>query len=206
MRKTFGVATVAAAIVTACWFSSAQATFFGYPRGLKPLAERIRLDAPSLAPIGHTRFCLQYPKDCEVRGMLAFRRKAVALTEELWAELVKINRGVNRAIVPQRNDRGLWGEEWLISPVAGDCNDYAVTKRHELLARGWPSQSLMLAEVVMPSREHHLVLVVRTREGDFVLDNMSPNVRGWSKTPYQWVRVQSPRNPRFWATIARANA
>lgn len=206
MRRMFRFATIAATVMTTCWFSSAQATFFGYPRGLKPLAERMKLDAPSLAPIGHTRFCLQYPEDCQVRGMIAFRRKPVALTEELWAELVKVNRDVNRAIMPQRNDRGLWGEAWLISPKAGDCNDYAVTKRHQLLARGWPSRSLLLAEVVMPSSEHHLVLVVRTSEGDFVLDNMSPHVRGWSKTPYQWVRAQSPRNPRFWATIAPASA
>src|SRR5262249_18700968 len=154
----------AAAMLTICSLTAADATFFGLPRGLKPQADRIKLEAPSLSPIGHTRFCLQYPGDCATKGM-AFRRKPVVLTEELWAELVKVNRDVNRSIAPQRNTAGLWGERWLISPKAGDCNDYAVTKRHELLARGWPSRSLLLAEVVMPSSEHHLVLVVRTREG-----------------------------------------
>jgi len=204
MRKTAKLVTVAAAIAATCWLTSADATFLGLPRGLKPHADRVKLDAPSLAPIGHTRFCLQYPEDCEVRRMMAFRRSPVALTEARWAELVKVNREINRAISPQRNNAGLWGEEWLISPKAGDCNDYAVTKRHELLARGWPSRSLLLAEVVMPSREHHLVLIVRTLEGDFVLDNMNANIRGWTKTPYQWVRAQSPRNPKFWSTIGPA--
>ena len=81
------------------------------------------------------------------------------------------------SVKPERNLAGVVGEEWLISPKAGDCNDYAVTKRHELLARGWPSRALLLAEVIVPSGEHHLVVVVRTNEGDFVLDNLNASVR-----------------------------
>jgi len=92
-------------------------------------------------------------------------------------------------------------EEWLISPDAGDCNDYAVTKRHELLARGWPARLLILAEVVVPSGEHHLVLVVRTNAGDLLLDNLNANIRPLSAARYGWVRAQSPENPKFWSTI-----
>jgi predicted transglutaminase-like cysteine proteinase len=29
-----------------------------------------------------------------------------------------------------------------VSPPAGDCNDYAVTKCHQPLTRGWPSRAL----------------------------------------------------------------
>ena len=103
--------------------------------------------------------------------------------------------------MPQANNNGVMQEEWLVSPREGDCNDYAVTKRHELLARGWPSRSLLLTEVVIPSGEHHLVLVVRTREDDFVLDNLNPNIRPVSQVPYQWVRAQQEKNPKFWSTI-----
>ncbi|WWE91844.1 transglutaminase-like cysteine peptidase [Bradyrhizobium symbiodeficiens] len=85
---------------------------------------------------------------------------------------------------------------------AGDCNDYAVTKRHALLERGWPARALLLAEVVTGSGEHHLILVVRTRSGDVVVDNLNANVRPWSKTNYQWVRMQSPQNPQFWSKVA----
>ena len=42
---------------------------------------------------------------------------------------------------------------------------------------GWPSRALLLAEVVTRWGEHHLVLVVRTRTGDFVADNLYPGVR-----------------------------
>ena len=76
------------------------------------------------------------------------------------------------------------GEVWLVAPHQGDCTDYAVTKRHELLARGWSSHSLLLTEVVVASGEHHLVLVVRTSEGDFVLDNLNAHVRPISQITY----------------------
>ena len=59
----------------------------------------------------------------------------------------------------------------------------------------------MLAEVVVPSGEHHLVLVVRTREDDVVLDSLSWTVRPVSQIHYQWVRAQQAKNPKFWSMI-----
>ena len=208
MCRTVKMLGAAAALALACWLpyaEDAQAAFYGLPRALKDQLARMSFQVPSLAPMAFTRFCLQYPQDCEVRRMMASRR-GVVLTGERWGELVAVNREVNRAIVPQRNDQGLWGEAWLVAPSAGDCNDYAVTKRHELLARGWPSRSLILSEVVVPSGEHHLVLVLRTRDGDFVLDNLNANVRSVSQPRYRWVRAQSPRHPNFWATVTVAPA
>src|SRR5258708_38595363 len=87
------------------------------------------------------------------------------------------------------------------NPDRGDCNDYAVSKRHELLDRGWPARALLLSEVVTNSGEHHLILVVRTRSGDLVLDNMTAQIKPWSRANYRWVRIQSPNSSRLWATI-----
>jgi predicted transglutaminase-like cysteine proteinase len=92
-------------------------------------------------------------------------------------------------------------EEWTVSPQAGDCNDYSVTKRHEMLARGWPSSALLLSEVVTPKGEHHLVLVARLEEDDLVLDNLNNDVRPVGSTRYRWVRAQSPTNPRSWSEV-----
>jgi Bacterial transglutaminase-like cysteine proteinase BTLCP len=83
-------------------------------------------------------------------------------------------------------------QRWSIDPVFGDCNDYAVSKRHELLTRGWPMGDLLLSEVVIPSGEHHLVLVARTSTADLVLGNMQPLVRDWVEVEYRWVRIQVP--------------
>ena len=171
-----------------------------YPRDLKLQLQRIQFETPTLAPMAHTRFCMQYPTDCKPRR-ITFRKPSPALTAEKLNELRIVNASVNQKILPARTDAGIMGEKWLIGPKSGDCNDYAVTKRHQLLQRGWSSQALLLAEVVARSREHHVVLVARTREGDFVLDNLSTMVRPWLDTGYKWIRIQTPRNPKYWAAF-----
>ena len=112
------------------------------------------------------------------------------------------NQTVNRSIIPESKEPSLADETWLINPDRGDCNDYAVTKRHELLNRGWPSGALLLSEVVTNWGKHHLVLVVRTRSGDLVLDNLTPQIEPWTRAPYRWVRIQMPNRPQLWTTIA----
>jgi predicted transglutaminase-like cysteine proteinase len=124
--------------------------------------------------VAHTVFCLKYPKDCEGRAT-SFSGNKLKLTAPRWQDLVS-NADVNHRIAPQPNALRSAEEQWEISPRSGDCNDYAVTKRHDLLVRRWPSRVLLLAEVVTSSGEHHLVLVVRTKDGDFVLDNLCANV------------------------------
>jgi predicted transglutaminase-like cysteine proteinase len=199
MSNSTKVLVASTAFAALCVMSSAHAAFFPLPRMLKNHTERLVHFKAALPPLAHSRFCLRYPADCERLDRSEYR--AVSLTEESWTELVRVNHDVNRSIVPQRNMGGVLTEEWLLSPAAGDCNDYAVTKRHELLARGWPSSTLILAEVVTTWGEHHLVLVVRTMEGDFVLDNINRNVLPIAMTRYRWVRAQSPDNPKFWASI-----
>jgi predicted transglutaminase-like cysteine proteinase len=172
----------------------------GFARSLTANPTLAAFDTPVLAPIAFVHFCSRYPRDCKVNSNDG-DRTPLSLTEEKLAELAQINRDVNNSITPQVNREGVSAEKWLVRPDRGDCNDYAVTKRHELLARGWPSHSLLLAEVMLNSGEHHLVLVVRTREGDLVLDNLNSDVRPASQTKYQWVRAQKVENPRFWSTI-----
>jgi predicted transglutaminase-like cysteine proteinase len=213
MRQTFkGLVLVTTAVTMTAvvfWASVSEAafSFSGLSRPLKFGLEQIRLHTPVLPPVGHTLFCLRYPLDCEVHG-IDFRHRNIALTQERWNELNVVNRAVNRNIVPQAAIDGGATEEWLISPAVGDCKDYAVTKRHELLARGWPSRALLLSEVVVPSGEHHLVLVVRTKDVDLVLDNLNANIRSVAMTyrQYQWLRIESPQNPKFWATISAPGA
>ena len=127
------------------------------------------------------------------------------MTPERWKELNDVNRKVNRNIVAEVTSGNGVTEEWLISPRAGDCKDYAITKQHELLARGWPSRALLLSEVTTPAGEHHLVLVVRVKDADLVLDNLNDYIRLVAMTvgEYDWIRVQSPQNPKFWVRRIR---
>ena len=162
---------------------------------------RIQFEANALPPLAYMAFCLKYPNDCKA-PKIVFRGGPVKLNRERWADLVRVNAQVNRSIIPEPNTKGLAAEKWLISPQSGECHDYAVTKRHELLARGWPARNLLLAEVMTSWGEHHLVLVVRTSDGDFVADNLNANIRSWNKTQYQWLRIESATNPKIWATVA----
>lgn len=202
MRQTAKFLVLATMTAALFWSSVSQAAFFGLPRALKFQLAQIGLDSPVLPPIGHSRFCLRYPDDCKVQG-IDFRRRNIALTPERWEELNLVNRQVNRDIVPEVTAGNGATEDWLISPPAGDCKDYAITKRHELLARGWPSRALLLSEVVVPSGEHHLILVVRTKDVDLVLDNLNANVRPVAVMyrQYQWVRIETPQNPKFWTRV-----
>jgi predicted transglutaminase-like cysteine proteinase len=181
--------------------SAAQATWFGLPRMLKSQFDHVVFKAAVLGPFAYTHFCQRYADDCREHGHVFRRPHPVVLTAARWKDLVEINQQVNRSITPRRYIHDTTYDTWRIAPTQGDCNDYAVTKRHELLARGWPSRSVLLAEVVTTWGEHHLVLVVRTDAQDFVLDNLNANIKTWSKTPYQWVRVESPIYRGIWSTI-----
>ena len=173
--------------------------------GLEQGIQLIRFDAPTLAPMAFTQFCLKYPSDCK-SGRLLLEGDRIELNDMRRSELETVNRTVNSSIRPERNEDGLAGEKWLLSPLRGDCNDYAVTKRHQLIARGWPARTVLLSEVVTISGEHHLVTVVRTNNGDLVLDNLTDQIKPWSRTPYRWLRIQTPKNPNYWASISERNA
>jgi predicted transglutaminase-like cysteine proteinase len=164
------------------------------------VVQRIAFGEPRLAPLAHTFFCIQNKGDCEGGAQGHIERSAM-LPGSALREIADINADVNARIVPERNNEGVAGEKWLLFPARGDCNDYAVSKRHALLSRGWPSEALLLAEVVTTWGEHHLVLVVRSEGGDLVLDSLTDAILSWARTPYRWVRIQSPRDPRFWLAV-----
>jgi predicted transglutaminase-like cysteine proteinase len=185
--------------------NSSTARLASVSNGLQQGIQLIRFDAPTLAPMAFTQFCLKYPSDCK-SGRLLLEGDRIELNDTRRSELETINRTVNSSIRPERNENGLAGEKWLLSPLRGDCNDYAVTKRHQLIARGWPARTVLLSEVVTVSGEHHLVTVVRTNSGDLVLDNLTDQIKPWSRTPYRWLRIQTPKNPNYWASISERNA
>jgi predicted transglutaminase-like cysteine proteinase len=151
-----------------------------------------------LPPLAHTYFCLRYPRDCERADST---RALPASMDERWHQLNFVNTSVNTAIAPKPDNPKEINAHWLIAPREGDCADYAVTKRHMLLTAGWPSSSLLLAEVTLISTgEHHLILIVKDADSDWVLDNLKPVIVRLSKTrnQYTWDRVESVENPKFW--------
>jgi predicted transglutaminase-like cysteine proteinase len=193
-----------AAVAAIGGYQSANAAMVGMPRALGPMIKRISFSDYTLPPMAYTQ-CIRYADQCRQTRML-FRGGPVHMTAERWEELNDVNKSVNSSIVPEANTEGVAAKNWLISPSHGDCNDYAVTKRAELLDRGWAARTLLLSEVVTSWGEHHLVLVVRTSAGDVILDNLTPQIRPWLRAPYRWLRMQTPKNPNFWTTLDTRNA
>jgi predicted transglutaminase-like cysteine proteinase len=155
--------------------------------------------SPTLAPFQHVRFCLHYPADCKSNPS---ENDSIELNAEAFELLNRINRDVNMAIAPTVKGYGSnLAEGWVVSPTFGDCNDYAVTKRHELLASGLPAKALRLSVVKTASGIGHLVLVVITGKGAIVLDNLTDTIRPWQATDYQWLKIQSADDAKFWHDI-----
>jgi predicted transglutaminase-like cysteine proteinase len=154
---------------------------------------------PTLAPFQHVRFCLRYPGDCRSNSLESDR---IDLTSDRLELLKRVNHRVNVSIVSRSKAYGSSLEDmWTIAPDQGDCNDYAVTKRHELLKSGLPSSALRLSVIKTAAGIGHLVLVVVTTKGDLVMDNLGDAIQPWQNTDYQWLKIQSARNPRYWVAI-----
>jgi len=79
------------------------------PGGLQQGIQFIRFDAPTLAPMAFTRFCMKYPDDREQQQLFGDDR--IELNKMRWSELENINRIVNSSIHPERNEDGLAGEK-----------------------------------------------------------------------------------------------
>jgi predicted transglutaminase-like cysteine proteinase len=154
---------------------------------------------PTLAPFQYVRFCLQYPNECRPN---AGKSERIELTNASLGLLKRVNNGVNASIVPTaKNYGGNLEDRWTIAPGQGDCNDYAVTKRHELLKSGLPSSALRLSVTKTAAGIGHLVLVVATTKGDLVMDSLADEIQPWQTTEYRWLKIQSADDPRFWVEV-----
>ena len=149
----------------------------------------------TLPPFAFAKFCANQSDQCDVRGGQA----PISLTKERRLVLQGINAQVNREIryTDDPSDKDLW----RAGVSAGDCDDYALTKRQRLLDAGWPSSALRIATVRTEGGIGHAVLVVSTTEGDFVLDNRTNVVKPWYATRLYWIKIQSQDDPRKWLTF-----
>lgn len=154
-------------------------------------------------PIGHYEFCQRYASECAVRSKVG---PAPKLTQHGWQVLNTINTRVNTTVVAM-TDQDIYGKEeyWAYPVDAGDCEDFVLEKRRQLLAKGFSAADLLITVVRKPDGEGHAVLTVRTSEGDFILDNLSADVKLWTDTPYTYLKRQAGFNSGRWVTIENGN-
>lgn len=150
-------------------------------------------------PVGHAEFCKTRPAECGPNAELV---PAVTLDEGLWQQLLTVNAAVNQAVVPVTDD-DLYqvAEFWTYPNGYGDCEDYVLAKRRELINTGWPASALLITVVKQTTGAGHAVLLVRTDRGDLVLDNQVGSIDLWSATPYKYVKRQSQANAGQWVDM-----
>ena len=83
----------------------------------------------------------------------------------------------------------------------GDCKVYALYKRKLLMDMGFPRQALLMTIVKDLEGEGHAILTVKTDHGDFILDNLTDEIRSWDATGYTYLKRQSQEDPNVWLSI-----
>lgn len=156
-------------------------------------------------PFGWIDFCQRYKGECanEVRPAAD-----INLTDASLREIRQVNISVNHAIEPV-SDMDHWGvvDRWdLPMDGKGDCEDYALLKRKMLIERGYPRQALLITVVRDENNEGHAILTVKTNGGEYILDNLTDEMRSVDHIPYRLVKRQSQENPNVWIALAPSAA
>jgi predicted transglutaminase-like cysteine proteinase len=168
-----------------------------------PEAEVVRSDLVEVGtmtmPYSWRQFCLDYAPECEVAPM---RPLVLELTSHTHTLLQTVNWVVNHHI-QYRSDLEHWGviDRWnYAEDRSGDCEDFALVKRRELLAHGVPRSALLLT-LVWTINGAHMVLTVKTDHGDLILDQQTDLVVRWWERPYLYESRQSREDPNIWVWL-----
>lgn len=143
----------------------------------------------TLPPLAYQIFCLKNPGECRTstQGM-------VHNTTALMNKVAKVNLAVNRSMIAKADGAA---DVWTVGANAGDCEDFALNKRHQLIAMGVPAGALRMAVVKTSGGQGHAVLIVHTDGGDYVLDNLTNAIKPLGKSGLKLVAM-STANPDKW--------
>jgi len=137
------------------------------------------------APLAAQYFFAKYPEQGKPR-----LGKQPTL-DDLKGVIMATNIRLNSRIKP-RVDRA---DTWTLYPQYGDCEDYVVSKRDMLIQRGFGSSYLLIA-LCNNGVENHAVLIVKSKVGDYILDNLTNKLVPKSQSKYQWISIQSGTDPK----------
>ena len=193
--------SVAAAAFGAVLFAAAFASFGHASEARLPQSSYAAVGASTSVPYGWVDFCGRRPEECNLGKM---KPLDVRLTKASWSQLNHVNRQVNGAIEPITN-LAHWGttlDHWDY-PVdgKGDCKVYALYKRKLLIDAGFPRQALLMTVVRDLEGEGHAILTVKTDRGEFVLDNLTDDIRPWDATGYTYLKRQAQDDPNVWLDL-----
>lgn len=149
------------------------------------------------APDGAKAICRTYSWACATSAS-----QSSASGEELQF-VTAVNTQVNRSVRAVEDDRQYGVAEYWALPtqVGGDCEDFALLKKRELMSLGVDPRRLLIATALDRQRNPHAVLVFRSAKGDLILDNLTNQIRSWHDTGYMFLRMQDPDHPTRWVNV-----
>lgn len=127
------------------------------------------------------------------------KENRIEFTDDLWTLLRNVNRETNK--LEYETDQAQFGTAEYWTQYAdrlgkGDCDDYTLTKRRLLIEAGVPYECLCPAACMLGG-SGHLVLIVRTTQGAYVLDSNLDQVKPWRGLRvqgllYEWIVWYNP--------------
>lgn len=155
-------------------------------------------------PKGYVGYCSNYYRlDPACAKGFYLGSGTLVFSNHLMAVMEEVQLAGNRAF----RGRADKGEEWTLqdisapgAQVVGDCDDVMIAKMYALMQLGVPRAGMRVAIVHVPRVGWHGVVVVRTSEGDFILDNLQKNVaryNNWQFRDYRWMALETPGSGKF---------
>lgn len=154
---------------------------------------------PAQPPSGASQLCQRYSWACS---------EGSSRTIDGHRELLvvkQINRHVN-ASTREVSDQSQYRlqEKWALpTKLGGDCEDFVLLKKRNLIEAGVDPKRLLIATVLDTRRRGHAVLVYRSPRGDMILDNQTNQIKPWASTRYLFLRMQDPNQPHRWVGVFR---
>lgn len=135
-------------------------------------------------PAQYVEFCNANPGHCDMVGA-----SVLVHSDALMQVIAHVNREVNAAyrLVPDleaHDAEDLWSYP---SRGMADCEDFALEKRKRLVERGLARAALTIGIVQQKKLLcWHVVLLVETSIGTYVLDNITDDILPWSQSQYNF--------------------
>ena len=152
---------------------------------------------PISVPAGAKSLCTTYTWAC------ASVSKSTAFDQSDMRMVGRINSKINRRVRQIEDIRQYRKSEVWALPTrrGGDCEDIVLLKKRELLKAGVPANRLLIATALDTRMRGHAVLVMRSNDGDLILDSLTSRIKSWDKTGYLFLKMQNPDKPTTWDAI-----
>lgn len=187
-------AAALSAILTVVSVSGAQAQVMA---ALPSPTESIETDGRAAKPVAAwVEFCQRMPAECAVN---TDEPAIITMTPKLWKTIFAVNRTVNKTIQPMTDMEHYGVADYWDIPTdgKGDCEDYQLLKRKLLADKGLPRRAMRMTVVIDEEGEGHAVLMIRTTQGDYILDNKTNAILSWSATNYVYVKQEGSENQQW---------